>query len=97
MPFVKSVLAPSVMVIGPSVVHAGEGALEAVSAEMVLPPDAPVMVTVAKTELTPARKSPAISVSRVKDVNFFIICLPQFFGSLWSPLTGNHKTSWLHE
>jgi hypothetical protein len=49
---------------------------------MLPPPDAPVRVTVAKAEPTVARKSPAIRVSRVKDVNFFIDLL-SFFKCNW--------------
>ena len=81
-PTAKSPLAPSAMVIVPRVVHAGETALAAVSAEMLPPPDAPVRVTVAKAELAVARKSPAMKVSRVKDVNFFIDLL-SFFECNW--------------
>ena len=44
-PSPKSASAPSAMVIAPSVVHAGEAAFAAVSAEMPPPPVAPVTVT----------------------------------------------------
>ena len=51
----KSLFAPSVMVIAPSVVQAGEGALAAVSADRLLPPDAPLTVTAADALLAPDR------------------------------------------
>jgi hypothetical protein len=46
-PIPRSVLRPSAITIGPREVHAGETAFEAVSAKMLPPPVAPVMVTVA--------------------------------------------------
>ena len=52
------------------------------SAEMAVPPDAGVTVTDANAALAMARKSPAIRVSRVKDVNFFIDLL-SFFECNW--------------
>jgi hypothetical protein len=64
------------MVIGPRVVHAGAGPLEAVSAEMLPPPDVPTMVTVAKVELAAARSpASATSVDITRDVMFLIIFL----------------------
>src|SRR5690242_5491770 len=51
LPGPKSFLLPSAMTIGPSVVQAGTGALAAVFAEMLLPPDAPVRITAAEAWL----------------------------------------------
>jgi hypothetical protein len=81
-PTAKSPVAPSAMVIVPSVVHAPDPPVPAESAEMAVPPDAGVTVTDANAALAMARKSPAIRVSRVKDVNFFIDLL-SFFECNW--------------
>ena len=57
-PAAKSPPAFSVIVIAPSEVQAGEGALAAVSAEMLPPPLAGVKVTLAQTLSEPARAKP---------------------------------------
>jgi len=60
-PMPRSALVPSAIVIGPSVVHEPEPPLAAVSAEMEVPPDAPVTVTAAQLEGNAARKSAQIA------------------------------------
>src|SRR6266567_2641996 len=47
----KSALLPSVMTMAPKLVHAGEDALAALSAEIFVPPGAGVIETVADTEI----------------------------------------------
>jgi hypothetical protein len=54
-PAAKSAAAPSAIVMAPNVVQAGDGALAAVSAEMLPPPEAGVTVTVAKAVSTPGK------------------------------------------
>jgi hypothetical protein len=54
-PTAKSALAPSAMVAAPNVVQAGDGALAALSADMLLPPVAAVTVAVAKAVFTPTK------------------------------------------
>src|SRR6266550_5486832 len=61
-----SLLAPSAIVTAPSVVHAGDAALAAVSAEMLLPPAAGATVTLAKTPPVPARTKAKTGINLVK-------------------------------
>ena len=56
LPLLKSLLFPSVMTREPRVVHAGEVALAALSAEM-LPPVAGVMLTVARADDVPKQSN----------------------------------------
>ena len=63
-PAAKSLLAPSVRVIAPSVVHSGAGAFAAVSADRPLPPLAPVTLTAAKL-LAPLLRTKPITKTRV--------------------------------
>jgi hypothetical protein len=60
-PAAKSALAPSAIVTAPRVVHAGDEALAAVSADMLLPPAAPVTVTAAEARLKPIRAKAEIN------------------------------------
>ena len=61
-PASKSPLKPSVMTIGPKVVHAGELALAALSAGMAVPPVAGVTITLANAEAS--RRHPHNKASR---------------------------------
>src|ERR1051325_6715782 len=63
-PVEKSFLLPSVMTIGPSVVHAGEVALAALSAEMLVPLVAGVIVTNANVEVAQKKTNTAARPAR---------------------------------
>ena len=77
-PAAKSPLAPSAMVTAPSEVHAGEGAVAAVSAEMLPPPMAVVMVTVASAWVNPARAKATTNSSAMR------ACLFEAIGMVFS-------------
>jgi hypothetical protein len=62
------------MVIAPRVVHAGEAALAAVSAEMLPPPAAPVTVTAADARPKPIRAK--AEINRTARITF----LAEFIG-----------------